>query len=327
MKLSAIKAANAALAARAIPSAVGVFIGGTSGLGEAALKKFVVLSVKPRVYFCGRNTAAATRITTALHALNPRAEVHFLPATDLSSLHQSATIAHQIAAAEPKINLLVLSQGYASFGGHNPTADGIEKKLAVSVYSRLLFIRLLLPSLTRAAAEDVALGGRAMSIYAPGDEGRIDEADLAMSDPASFSLARAAQQGTAMNSAALAHLAEVHPEVGWLHVFPGFVAATGYMRETPWWGRAMMGVAGVAATAPEDAGEGLAWLGTDEKWKTGLGLVDWRGGDRDTRTGQTAWWGRVTGAGGWWREGLGRVVWEGVAAKTEEVLRGKGVEG
>jgi NAD(P)-dependent dehydrogenase (short-subunit alcohol dehydrogenase family) len=272
------------------------------------MEAFTRATVSPTIYFVGRNETAAATISASLRQLNPSAKVTFLQ-SDVSLLTNAYSTASTIREKESVINLLVVSPGYMALDGRTPTAEGLEKKMVINYYSRVLFASALLPLLKR-GAQNADLGARVISVYAPSTEGPIIEDDMELER--NFSLWQAASQAAAFQSLSFEHLAKVHPEIGWIHASPGAVM-TGLFREMPLWARILMPVFGLVSTSIEDCGQGFLRLATDEKYKTGLALVDWKGGEKDSRHVRRSWIGKA----GWWKEELPEQVW----AHTEGVFR------
>ncbi|KAI5852127.1 hypothetical protein BZA05DRAFT_425472 [Tricharina praecox] len=308
-KMAAIRSANAAFTARGVKNPVAVFVGGTSGIGMATMKAYTAATVSPTIYFIGRNAAAGSSLTASLQQLNPSAKITFLQ-SDLTLLSNAHTVAATIRSRESSVNLLVLSPGYMSMSGPMLTAEGLEKKMVINYYARLLFAATLLPSLHP--------GARVISVYCPSHEGPIVASDMGLVDPANFSIFQTAAQASAFTTAAFEHLAELHPEVAWIHADPGAVM-TGLLREFPLWARVAAKVATPFSTSHEDSGQGFLRLATGEGFEKGLKLVDWTGADRDSRRQKTGFkW--LGGGVGWWSEGLGKQVWSHTLEVYEKVL-------
>lgn len=70
--LAQVHASNATISSLP-PGLVAVFVGATSGIGEAALKEFVKNAKKPKCYLVGRSGQAANRIIGECKSLNPDA--------------------------------------------------------------------------------------------------------------------------------------------------------------------------------------------------------------------------------------------------------------
>ena len=311
LSIPAIRAANKALLSQSLPAPVAVFVGGTAGIGEATLRAFAASTPSPRIYIVGRSAAAAATITAAVAQLNPAAEVTFLRA-DLSLMSATADVAAQIRAREHKINLLFMTTGALSVAGHTPTADGIEFRVAIQYFSRLLFAQALLGPLLAAQSED-PLGARVVSVYSPQTAGPVVANDLGLADPKNFSLRQSAAQGTALNNLALEHLAKEHPGVGWVHAYPSAVN-TNAARELPWVLQKMISLLDLPLlnliyVKNEDCGQGFLRISTAAEYKKGFHMIDWKGGDIDTRKGSK-----------WWKEGLADEIWEGTKVIWKRVL-------
>lgn len=307
--INVIRAANQAFAARRVANPVAVFVGATSGIGEAVMKKFTKYTVSPKIYFVGRNQTAGSRILAELKELNQTATVTFIQTSDISLLNNANAVAAEIKAKESHLNLLVMSQGQMTFQGRDETSEGLDRKLSTHYYSRALLTTAFLP-LLQEASNDV-LGSRVISVFSPGSEGPVLEDDFELKT--GFSLSQAAKQAASFNSFMMETLSQKYPNVGFLHVYPSIVM-TGLDRELPRWIKLVTTpFATLASVNIDDSGEGFVYLATDDKWKTGLALVDWKGADRDTRRVKKC---EISGGGSWWDEKLGERVW----THTEQVF-------
>ena len=110
--LSSVQSSNSQIASTFPRNLVAVFVGATSGIGEATLKQFAKHSRQPRAYFIGRSQDAGDRILSECRALNSEGEYIFIKA-DVSLLHAVDTVCEQIKAKEKAINVLFLSAGVA----------------------------------------------------------------------------------------------------------------------------------------------------------------------------------------------------------------------
>lgn len=106
----AVKASNAKIAKTLSPGLVAVFVGGTSGIGEYALKKFAQHTVRPKIYFIGRSQEAGDRIAQELKALNKEGVYNFVKA-DTSLIRNVDEVCQDIKDKESSVNLLFLTQG------------------------------------------------------------------------------------------------------------------------------------------------------------------------------------------------------------------------
>lgn len=110
--LPQVHASNAQIASSLPPNLVAVFIGATSGIGEAALKEFVRNARSPKCYLVGRCEQAANRIIDECNALNPDASVVFLRA-DMSLVREADRLCETIIGVERVVDVLFLSAGAA----------------------------------------------------------------------------------------------------------------------------------------------------------------------------------------------------------------------
>ena len=85
VSLEQVHSSNARIASSLPDGLVAVFLGGTGAVGQATLKQFTKLTVRPRIYFLGRSQSSGDRITAELKALNPEGDYCFIRA-DVSLL-------------------------------------------------------------------------------------------------------------------------------------------------------------------------------------------------------------------------------------------------
>lgn len=108
-----------------------VFVGGTSGIGEYAVRALASThgSLGPglRVYIVGRNQSSAKTIIADCQRACPAGEFHFIRSTDLSLLREVDRTCSEIVSLEEAktkmtgtpacVDLLVMTQAYFAFGG------------------------------------------------------------------------------------------------------------------------------------------------------------------------------------------------------------------
>ncbi|BAE58940.1 putative short-chain dehydrogenase [Aspergillus flavus] len=193
---------------------VAVFVGGTSGIGEATAKQLAAIIEFPTIYLVGRNGSAGSRITQELTTLNPRGTFEFIK-SDVSLLREVDTTCQHIQRKERMVDLLFMTPGHLATR-KNDTVEGLDNNHVLRYYARMRFIHNLLPQLE--AAEFPA---RVVSVLAAGREGEIDESNFDLQ--VSFSFGTAATYGATMNSLAMEYLAAKHPSVTFIHTFPGVV--------------------------------------------------------------------------------------------------------
>ncbi|KAL4889020.1 hypothetical protein BDV59DRAFT_195992 [Aspergillus ambiguus] len=170
VSLSEIRLSNARVALSLPPGLVALFVGATSGMGEATLKTFAKYTRRPRAYFVGRSQEAADRIIAECTALNPEGEYIFVPA-DVSLIRVVDEVCDQIRARESHLNLLFLSAGVASLD-RSQTTEELHLLAAMNYYSRMRFITRLLPLIQQAPALR-----RVVTVAAGGFEGPLDTTD------------------------------------------------------------------------------------------------------------------------------------------------------
>ncbi|KAK4995203.1 hypothetical protein LTR66_004927 [Elasticomyces elasticus] len=139
VSLTDVQASNSRIATALPPRLVAVFVGATSGIGEATLKQFAKHTYRPRVYFVGRSQEAGEHITAECEALNSEGEFVFVKAD--TSLIQ--------------------------------TPEGLHFAMALATYSRTRFIVNLLPLLQQATSLR-----RVVSVFTAGKEGPVDTSNI-----------------------------------------------------------------------------------------------------------------------------------------------------
>lgn len=110
VSLSDIQASNSRIGSTLPSGMVAVFVGATSGIGEASLKQFARYAKKPKLYFVGQSQEAANRIVAQCQTLNSEGEYIFIKA-NISLIRTVDDVCRDIKAKEKSINLLFLSQG------------------------------------------------------------------------------------------------------------------------------------------------------------------------------------------------------------------------
>ncbi len=105
-----------------------VVTGGTSGIGEVAAIKLAGMGA--RIILVARDKARSEATLARLEEQAPRLghRVHY---ADLAQLSQMKRVAAEIAAAEPRIDILINNAG-AMFANREVTKDGFEKTFATN---------------------------------------------------------------------------------------------------------------------------------------------------------------------------------------------------
>ncbi|KAG2182731.1 hypothetical protein INT44_005711 [Umbelopsis vinacea] len=212
ISLSEIKASNSSIASSLPTGLVAVFVGATSGIGEATLKQFAKYAKNPRCYFVGQSQEAADRIINECKAINSEGEYIFIKA-NISLIQTVDDVCKEIKSNEKTINLLYLSQGTLVF--HTETTERLHFATALAYYSRVRFMVNLLPLLRQASGLR-----RVVTVFAAGKEGIIDTTDY---QGRHFSLLTARGHASSMNTLSLEAIAKMAPEVSFVHDYPGAV--------------------------------------------------------------------------------------------------------
>jgi NAD(P)-dependent dehydrogenase (short-subunit alcohol dehydrogenase family) len=103
-----------------------VITGATSGIGRVAAMRLAQLGA--RLVLVARDPARAEATLARLRAQAPAHRAHL---ADLSRIAEMKRVAAEIAAAEPRVDLLINNAG-ALFGARRFTADGLERSFAVN---------------------------------------------------------------------------------------------------------------------------------------------------------------------------------------------------
>lgn len=198
---------------------VSIFAGGTSGLGKLTIRALVSTGITTRIYLIGRKSSedSSKAFIKECSAINTAAEIIWVEG-DISLLQDAKRICEGIKAKESRVDLLFLSAGYAPFKGREVTSEGLEITQVLEYYSRMLFILHLLPLLESSPAAKV------ISILAGGlERASMDVDDLNLEKPGNFGGAKAQGHYGAMNTLFLDRLASQHPNVAFIHSWPGWV--------------------------------------------------------------------------------------------------------
>jgi NAD(P)-dependent dehydrogenase (short-subunit alcohol dehydrogenase family) len=123
-----------------------VITGATSGIGAVAARALAQQGA--RIVIVARNRERAEQTLSDLRAANPAAE-HAAFYADLSRLREMKRVAEQIAAAEPKIDVLMNNAGLIA-ARNRLTEDGLELMFATNHMSYFVLTRLLLERLRAA---------------------------------------------------------------------------------------------------------------------------------------------------------------------------------
>jgi NAD(P)-dependent dehydrogenase (short-subunit alcohol dehydrogenase family) len=105
-----------------------VITGATSGIGEVAAQRLAGMGA--RIVLVARDAARGQKALTRLPSIGSGAP-HSIYYGDLSRISESKRVAAEIAAAEPRIDVLINNAG-ALFGTRRLTADNLEETFATN---------------------------------------------------------------------------------------------------------------------------------------------------------------------------------------------------
>lgn len=111
-----------------MPEKVIVITGATSGVGQAAAEELAAQGA--RIVFVARDRKRAEDTLRRVRARNPKVD-HTVHLADLSLLSEMKRVAAEIAASEPRIDVLANNAGGA-FSHRRVTKDGLELTFALN---------------------------------------------------------------------------------------------------------------------------------------------------------------------------------------------------
>lgn len=172
--LATVKVSNESYAPSYIPTAV--FIGGTSGIGEAMARLFArQTNGKANIILIGQNKAAAERIIAKFPSPPSEHIKHEFIQCDVSGIQNVHDTCEELIKRLDKINILVLTATKLLF---SPvlTAEGLESSMVTRYYSRAKFTHELIPLLKNATAKGE--DARVMTVLGAAKGRPVDLTDL-----------------------------------------------------------------------------------------------------------------------------------------------------
>lgn len=204
-----------------------VFVGATNGIGLGALRALTKHTDGPTVYIVGRSMPRLETLMTELKALNDTATFIPISAADLGLVRDADAAAKEIAKTASKIDLLIMSPGYAAFY-RDESPEGLDRQFAIQYYSRIRFLVTLAPLLRQSPSP------RVVSVLSAGNEGQIYEDDWLFKKR---SIAKGLGAPMSMTTLFLEEFAK-QPENERMvlsHLYPGWVGDTGFkIYGVPW---------------------------------------------------------------------------------------------
>jgi NAD(P)-dependent dehydrogenase (short-subunit alcohol dehydrogenase family) len=125
-----------------------VATGATSGIGEKAVEALAAKGA--RIALVARDSARASATLQRLEAIAPGLG-HQAYLADLSAMREAKRIGAEIAAKEPRIDVLVNNAG-AMFSDRRVTSEGLERTFALNHMSYFILTAQLIDSLKAAPA-------------------------------------------------------------------------------------------------------------------------------------------------------------------------------
>ncbi|KAJ7191285.1 NAD(P)-binding protein [Mycena pura] len=209
---------------------VALFLGGTSGIGQAMARRFAQYTKgQSHIIIVGRNHEAARATISSFPPVGPTGTYEFVEC-DATLMKNVGSVTASLRERLPRLNFLVLSPGFFSIiSGRDETCEGIDKKLALLYYARWKFIHDLIPLLRHAAesSEDA----KVYSVLGAGTGGKIDLDDLGLKKR--YSALKAAMVSATYTDLMMERYSTDNPTVQFAHAFPGLVR-TPLMRPKHW---------------------------------------------------------------------------------------------
>ena len=110
---------------------IAVFIGGTSGIGAAAVQSFAKWGSGATAYIVGRSAASAAQCLATCRTLAPSSTFEYIE-QDIMQLKDIDRVCSHISRAESKVDLLYMTPDI-------PTLSGRVGKHRFALYSKAIF--------------------------------------------------------------------------------------------------------------------------------------------------------------------------------------------
>ena len=169
--LPVARAANAAYEFTYRP--IAVFVGGTSGIGQATAETLAKITQgNAHIFIIGRNRAAAEATIARFPKPTSSDSMHEFIECDVTLMKNVEKATQQLLARIPRLNFLVLSSAILNLEGRTETEEGIDRRLALNYYARWKFTHDLIPLLQK--ARDQGQVASVMTVLSPYGAGKID---------------------------------------------------------------------------------------------------------------------------------------------------------
>lgn len=242
--------------------------GGNAGLGKQAVLDFA--RHKPQQIWLGaRSVAKAEAAANEIREQVPDAAITVLP-LDLASFASIKSAAATVLSSASRLDILMLNAGIMAVP-HGQTIDGYEIQFGTNHMGHALLTKLLLPLLTKTAAESPTSDVRVISLSSQGhiylSRGRFDFNSLKNTDAASRSTLMLYSQSKLANILWARQLAKEYPQFTVASLHPGVVnthladgvAAPGFLKTI------VKGVFKVVLIGPEKGVKNQLWAAVAPK--------------------------------------------------------------
>ncbi|KAJ7711927.1 hypothetical protein DFH07DRAFT_763427 [Mycena maculata] len=224
--LAVAEASNAAFSPTYIP--VALFVGGTSGVGQAMAEAFArQTNGRAHIILIGRNEGAARDIFAGLpKPLDTEGCAYEFVYCDATSMVNIRTVCAGLRARLPRINFLILTASGPAANtmiACGETPEGLDNHLAMRYFARYVFTKELLPLLV--AAQEEGQSAHLMTVLGAGLGFKIPTDDLGL-DAARRSSIKGMIRGAAYNDGLVASFAAQHLDIAFTHIYPGQVKTT-----------------------------------------------------------------------------------------------------
>ncbi len=222
MALARVRTKNASLSLLGKHALV---VGGTNGIGAGIAIRLAQANVS--VTIVGRSAERGAEIVKQMKAAAGESDASYdFVACNVMDLQEVVKCTESIKQQHSVLDYLVLTAGIATVQGRTETKQGLDEKMAMHYYSRVLFVNRLLPRLKESTDSRVlfVLSGGVHSSYSHyKDDPELKE---------HYTLKNAADAAGFYTDIAVDSLSRENPDVTFIHASPGFVS-TAWGTEMP----------------------------------------------------------------------------------------------
>ncbi|KAG9023820.1 hypothetical protein FS837_005620 [Tulasnella sp. UAMH 9824] len=253
LSLDQVRASNATATWSYRPTAV--FVGGTSGIGEATARAFAQATKGfAHIVIIGRSRSRGEAIIKALpKTTDSKYDFVSCDVTDMRNIvNTSKELKEKLNIT--KINYLALSQGGNPLLPDHPSLNGIDRRMVLEFYSRWKFIDELLPLLNTAANKGEE--ARVLIIKGSTAQQPIDPDDFGFRKNPSTALAQT-KATCVYNNMMVEEYSKLYPKLSFCHMYPGLVNTPAF-DTVLWWQKPLVLVAKLLfMISPEESGQRL----------------------------------------------------------------------